>query len=108
MGSDHGAVRKNIGSSKEPKKKHKLHPGRHGDPRMRRAVQARVDNPAMSLLAALVTGGFVFPDLENSNLKMSEVKDTEGVSVYQRRNQLIRRIRLAKKGNEKAGNDNGN
>jgi len=94
----------NIGNERKIKQttkkagraKPKSHPGRIGDPRMNRAVQAKMDNPNLSLVAALVAGGFVFPDLEVPGLKLSTVKDTDNVTVYQRRNQLLRRLRLVK------------
>ena len=80
--------------SKEPMKmKYKSHPGRHGDERMNKAVKARQQDPKMSLIAALLHGGFIFPQLYRPGLKMSQVKDTEGVTVYQRKNQLNRRLR---------------
>ena len=80
--------------SKEPMKmKYKSHPGRHGDQRMNRAVKARQHDPKMSLLAALLHGGFIFPQLYTPGVKMSKVLDTEGVTVYQRKNQLNRRLR---------------
>ncbi|KAL7483567.1 hypothetical protein ACHAW6_009200 [Cyclotella cf. meneghiniana] len=73
------------------------HPGRTGDPRMNRAVKAKLENPSMSLIAALVIGGFVFPDLEKLEGRLSSVKDTDNVTVYQRRNQLLRRLRIEKR-----------
>ena len=80
--------------SKEPIKiKYKSHPGRHGDERMNKAVKARQQDPKMSLIAALLHGGFIFPQLYTPGVKMSQVKDTEGVTVYQRKNQLNRRLR---------------
>lgn len=36
------------------------YPGAAGDPRMNLAVQAKLDNPDLSTLAALTKGGFVF------------------------------------------------
>merc|ERR1712087_603168 len=75
----------------------KSHPGRVGDPRMNRAVQAKLDNPELSLLDSLVQGGFNFPELfSKTETKTSDIKDTDGVTVYQRRNQLLRRLRAAK------------
>lgn len=71
--------------------------GRSGDPRMTMAVQAKLDNPDMPLVDALVEGGFVFPELDAPGVKISNVKDTDNVTVYQRRNQLMRRLRLLKK-----------
>jgi len=80
-------------SSEERKIKYKMHPGRHGDKRMNKAVKARQQDPKMSLLAALLHGGFIFPQLYTPGVKMSQVKDTEGVTIYQRKNQLNRRLR---------------
>jgi len=76
---------------KEPPKK-KTHPGRHGDRRMKR-VEARQKDPNISLLSALLAGGFVFPQIYTPGVKLSKVKDTDGVAVYQRKNQLNRRLR---------------
>mmetsp|Transcript_15013 Transcript_15013/g.24420 ORF Transcript_15013/g.24420 Transcript_15013/m.24420 type:complete len:114 (+) Transcript_15013:764-1105(+) len=70
--------------------------GRSGDPRMNRAVQAKVDNPDLSLVAALMEGGFVFNNLEAPGVKISTVTDAENVTIYQRRNQLLRRLRRIK------------
>ena len=67
--------------------------GRKGDSRMNKAVKARQQDPKMSLLAALLQGGFIFPQLYTPGVKTSHVKDTEGVTVYQRKNQLNRRLR---------------
>ena len=70
------------------------HPGRSGDERMHKAIDARRRNPDISLLDALLAGGFVFPNMYAPGIKSSEAKDIEGVSVTQRKNQLMRRIRL--------------
>ena len=72
---------------------YKMHPGRKGDMRMNKAVLARQQDPKMSLLSALLSGGFIFPQLYTPGVKMSQMKDTEGVTVYQRKNQLNRRLR---------------
>eukprot|EP00804_Cyclotella_cryptica_P001423 CCRYP_003676-RA/>CCRYP_003676-RA protein AED:0.16 eAED:0.16 QI:336/0.8/0.83/1/0.8/0.66/6/0/484 len=56
-------------------------PGRLGDPRMNRAVQAKLDNPDISLVTALVRGGFVFPGLEESKGQLSLVKDIDNVTA---------------------------
>lgn len=74
------------------------HPGRTGDQRMNKAMQAKLNNADISLIDALLSGGFVFPDLgkNDKKIKTADVKDLEGVSIYQRRNQLLRRLRLAK------------
>jgi len=79
--------------TEERKTKYKKHPGRHGDQRMNKAVKARQQDPKLSLLAALLQGGFIFPQLYTPGVKMAQVKDTEGVTVYQRKNQLNRRLR---------------
>jgi len=77
----------------ERKIKHKKHPGRNGDIRMRKAVNARHQDSNISLLSALLAGGFVFPDMYKPGVKLSKVKDLDGVTVYQRKNQLNRRLR---------------
>ena len=74
----------------------KPHPGRRGDPRMQLAVQAKINDPNISLIDALVAGGFVFPGLDKPGVQVANIEDTDGVSVYQRRNQLLRRLRLLK------------
>ena len=77
----------------ERKIKHKKHPGRNGDIRMSKAVKARHLDSNISLLSALLAGGFVFPDMYKPGVKLSKVKDLDGVTVYQRKNQLNRRLR---------------
>eukprot|EP00565_Helicotheca_tamesis_P005702 CAMPEP_0185725522 /NCGR_PEP_ID=MMETSP1171-20130828/1763_1 /TAXON_ID=374046 /ORGANISM="Helicotheca tamensis, Strain CCMP826" /LENGTH=192 /DNA_ID=CAMNT_0028393667 /DNA_START=33 /DNA_END=608 /DNA_ORIENTATION=- len=69
--------------------------GRKGDPRMHRAVAARQADPTMSLLDALRAGGFEFPDLENGGGD-DKVLDADSVQLCQRKNQLSRRLRLAR------------
>jgi len=75
--------------------------GRRGDPRMHRAVAARLANPASTLFQALKAGGF-FPDLPEEDLTGTRsedisIKDTDGVTLSQRKNQLSRRLRIARK-----------
>jgi len=72
------------------------HPGRSGDERMHKAIDARRRNPDISLLDALLAGGFLFPNMYAPGAKSSEAKDIDGVSVTQRKNQLMRRLRLDK------------
>jgi hypothetical protein len=60
---------------------------------MNMAVKARQQDPKISLLDALLQGGFTFPQLYTPGVKLSQVKDTDGVTVYQRKNQLNRRLR---------------
>lgn len=72
--------------------------GRHGDARMHRAVAARLMNPELSLLEALLQGGFAFPEgAECTGKSDRSILDTDGVLLCQRKNQLSRRLRLAKK-----------
>ena len=47
---------------------------------MNRAVKAKLENPDMPLITALVTGGFVFPDLDNLDGQLGSVKDTDNVT----------------------------
>jgi hypothetical protein len=65
--------------------------GRKGDPRMHRAVAARLSNPKISLFEALQVGGFEYPNDEDSN-----AVDSENITLGQRKNQLSRRVRLAR------------
>ena len=76
--------------------------GRKSDPRMDRAVQLKLDNPSLSLLDALRAGGFVFPTTEDSGTPQYSVVDSDNVKITQRKNQLLRRIRTAKKRVEKS------
>lgn len=72
--------------------------GRRGDPRMHRAVSARRANPNMSLLEALIIGGFKFPNGTDGNGKSDRsIYDADNVLLCQRKNQLSRRLRLAKR-----------
>jgi hypothetical protein len=66
--------------------------GRKGDPRMHRAVGARLANPKISLFDALQLGGFEYDNDDDAN-----VVDSEQITLAQRKNQLSRRIRLAQK-----------
>jgi nucleotidyltransferase/DNA polymerase involved in DNA repair len=67
--------------------------GRKGDPRMHRAVAARLADPDMTLLEALRKGGFDFPAEGGQD---STLVDADGVTLGQRKNQLSRRLRLAR------------
>lgn len=71
--------------------------GRKSDPRMDRAVQAKLDDPSLSLLDALRQGGFIFPSMDDSSTPQYTVVDSDNVKITQRKNQLLRRIRTAKK-----------
>ena len=79
------------------RKKYKTHPGRVGDKRMNKAVEARLQNPDLPYLDALIAGGFVFPKLHTPGKKPNEAKDTDDVTLAQRKNQLMRRLRAVKK-----------
>lgn len=68
--------------------------GRKGDPRMHRAVAARLSNHELSLFEALRIGGFDYPTNDDSS-----IMDSEKVTLGQRKNQLSRRLRLARKQN---------
>lgn len=63
---------------------------------MKQAIQAKMDDPDLSLVDALKAGGYVFPKLDEPDAKIASVEDTDGITVYQRRNQLLRRLRLLK------------
>ena len=67
---------------------------------MDRAVQAKLDDPSISLLDALKVGGFQFPCLDDSSTPLYSVVDADNVKITQRKNQLLRRIRMAKKKNQ--------
>ena len=82
----------------------RVHPGRTGDKRMNKAFDAKKQNPKMSHLDAILAGGFVFPNMYAPGVKLGDAKDLDGVSVNQRKNQLMRRLRTdnAKKKKMKA------
>lgn len=68
--------------------------GRKADPRMNRALALALQNPGMSRPDAIVAGGFAFPDLKSSS---RTTKDSEGITLKQRTDQLSRRVREAEK-----------
>lgn len=70
-------------------------PSRREDPRMHKAVAARLKDPRMPLYQALVEGGFGYAE------DYPHVVDSEGVSLAQRKNQLSRRLRHTKQQNRK-------
>ena len=55
-----------------------------GDPRMKAACRAKIENPSLSLLDALKIGGFNFPQEDPT----CEDFDVEGILLRQRKNQL--------------------
>ena len=63
-----------------------------GDPRMHKAVAARLANPSLSLYEALCIGGFDYSENDDKS-----VLDSKKVTLGQRKNQLSRRLRLARK-----------
>ena len=65
----------------------------YADDRMKKAVELRLANPKMKLKDALEQGGFVFGVLDDAG---EEVDAGDGVRLTQRKNQLSRRLRLAK------------
>lgn len=72
--------------------------GRKSDPRMDRAVEAKLADSSMSLLDALRAGGFDIPTADdNSSTPQYLVVDGDNVKITQRKNQLLRRLRTAKK-----------
>mmetsp|Transcript_23910 Transcript_23910/g.56488 ORF Transcript_23910/g.56488 Transcript_23910/m.56488 type:complete len:670 (+) Transcript_23910:114-2123(+) len=73
---------------------------RKGDPRMHKAVAARLKSPEISLFDALKIGGFEY--ISNND---SSATDSEKVTLGQRKNQLSRRLRLAKKNNADCDHD---
>lgn len=66
--------------------------GCKGDPRMNRAVAARLKDPSLSLSQALHIGGFHYPTTDDA-----AVTDDEMVTLGQRKNQLNRRLRMVRK-----------
>lgn len=59
---------------------------------MHKAVTARLDDPNLTLYEALKIGGFDYPTNDDASLI-----DSEKVTLGQRKNQLSRRLRLARK-----------
>jgi len=66
--------------------------GRKGDARMHKALQARLQNPKLTHVEALIEGGFDIP--------LDDLRDhviIDGVSLGQRKNQFCRRLRSMKR-----------
>eukprot|EP00565_Helicotheca_tamesis_P000357 CAMPEP_0185739598 /NCGR_PEP_ID=MMETSP1171-20130828/35790_1 /TAXON_ID=374046 /ORGANISM="Helicotheca tamensis, Strain CCMP826" /LENGTH=238 /DNA_ID=CAMNT_0028411209 /DNA_START=102 /DNA_END=818 /DNA_ORIENTATION=+ len=51
----------------------------------------------MTLIDALLAGGFEFPRLSETDQSDPNLLDTDGISLFQRKNQLMRRLRILKK-----------
>jgi hypothetical protein len=90
--SSHSNPAADTHPSCDPDHPHHRSKGRKGDPRMHQAVAARIDNPNLTLFQALQSGGFEYPTDDDA-----ACVDSENVTLGQRKNQLSRRIRLAKK-----------
>ena len=75
--------------------------GRKGDPRMHRAVGARLADPKISLFEALRLGGFDYLNDDDAN-----AMDSEQITLGQRKNQLSRRLRLVQKQQHGGGDVN--
>lgn len=80
--------------------------GRKSDARMDRAVILCMRNPKIDRFDALIGGGFVYPRPESVFIAEMRLKDADGVTLRQRKNQLRRRlgnIELTKKGKREKG-----
>ena len=63
-----------------------------------RAMVAKLQDPDMTLHQALIVGGFDFPEVEkNDKSSTYAIEDSTGTHLGQRKNQLSRRLREAKK-----------
>ena len=79
--------------------------GKHVDPRMQRAVDAKIDDPSLPLYDALLIGGFVFRD--DPSVKNGMI-DIDGTTLSQRKNNLCRRVRVEKEKRAKAAGKQAN
>lgn len=99
--SAHGGVAMDIDKKveKKPAKGPKsiIKSGRKSDPRMDAAVEAKINDPDLSLVDALRQGGFVFPIIDETSAPQYTVVDSDNVKITQRKNQLLRRLRSMKK-----------
>lgn len=66
--------------------------GCKGDPRMNAAVAAKLKNPKMPLFYALRAGGFNYTSTSNASKSVDD-----NITLGQRKNQLNRRLRQARK-----------
>ena len=67
---------------------------RWSDPRMDKAVRARLDDPQISTEEALRIGGFEFQEIDsNDAVSQRDIFDADNVSMQQRKNNLHRRLR---------------
>ena len=78
---------------------------KRGDDRMNSAVRAKLSNPGILAVDALLAGGFAFPRLQEKKwgirIPDTDITDEEGISLTQRKNQLHRRLRNLRKSKEK-------
>lgn len=63
------------------------------------AVALRLSDPSLPLTEALLASGFAFPSLSGGS--GMAVVDTDGIPMKQRKNQLTRRVRLARQAMER-------
>jgi hypothetical protein len=84
--------RSSCGGTSEHASQQHARTGRKGDPRMHRAVGARLADPKISLFEALRIGGFDYLNDDDAN-----AMDSEQITLGQRKNQLSRRLRLVQK-----------
>jgi hypothetical protein len=101
MGSAESSKKKEKGPAPAKGKPSTAKSGRKSDPRMDRAVEAKLADPSMSLLDALRAGGFEIPSSGSSSTPQYVVVDGDNVKITQRKNQLLRRLRTAKKDESK-------
>ena len=99
VGQSNAGSDKKDDNSKQPAKGPKsiIKSGRKSDPRMDAAVEAKINDPDLSLVDALRQGGFVFPNIDDTNAPQYTVVDSDNVKITQRKNQLLRRLRSMKK-----------
>ena len=102
--TESGPTNANETPSIKSNEKAKIVKGRKGDPRMHRAVGARIADPTISLFDALRAGGFNYPlDAKTKSSGMYNVVDDDGVQLGQRKNQLSRRLRQLSRKSDKSG-----
>jgi hypothetical protein len=78
---------------------HEVEPQELDDPRMIRAVNARLENPGMSLLSALLAGGFKFSKKNSIDDALSKNRrggfyDSDNILRSERQRQLSKRLRF--------------
>jgi len=85
-------------ASSRRKKQKKGTPGRPSDPRMVKAVAAKIADPSLPLEFVLEEAGFSFHEDPETGI----IVDEDGIACKQRKNQLCRRIRQEREKKEKA------